>query len=146
MRYLRELGLFQFTQPKRAATSATRAPLAPALFQFTQPKRAATDPKRGQIVRRVFQFTQPKRAATASKCLKAVIPRCFNSRSPSGLRPSFFLVGYGSSYVSIHAAQAGCDNVEQFAVVKSEGFQFTQPKRAATVAAKIQQKRDSLKG
>ena len=34
----------------------------------------------------MFQFTQPKRAAT-----------------------SFFLVGYGSSYVSIHAAQAGCD-------------------------------------
>ena len=47
----------------------------------------------------------------------------FNSRSPSGLR-LWALV----------------------AILQVALFQFTQPKRAATVAAKIQQKRDSLKG
>ena len=50
--------------------------------------------------------------------------RSFNSRSPSGLRLQD----------SVGAEQA------------IREFQFTQPKRAATVAAKIQQKRDSLKG
>ena len=161
----------------------------------------------------MFQFTQPKRAATSLSRWAIFNLKSFNSRSPSGLRHS---QGYDSTidtYVSIHAAQAGCDaelyltldvaksfnsrspsglrlsldlssklvfsfnsrspsglrlypralyigsHTFQFTQPKraatciwsakrnaSGTFQFTQPKRAATVAAKIQQKRDSLKG
>ena len=94
--------------------------------------------------------------------------RGFNSRSPSGLRPSKDGKASWSSWfqftqpkraatplnlskdclysVSIHAAQAGCDRIQGRDSEYGAEFQFTQPKRAATVAAKIQQKRASLKG
>ena len=57
------------------------------MFQFTQPKRAATSFYVSPDGREVFQFTQPKRAAT--KFVERTIqPNArFNSRSPSGLRP-----------------------------------------------------------
>ena len=79
---------------------------------------------------------------------------CFNSRSPSGLRPSaqaltsfssWFqftqpkraatdcIVALGMSFVvSIHAAQAGCDQPDMANPEFGHQFQFTQPKRAAT--------------
>ncbi len=125
----------------------------------------------------MFQFTQPKRAAT-NLSSNILFLRCFNSRSPSGLRPCQEIAYTRSSAVSIHAAQAGCDRstlfqLEQMAVsihAAQAGcdnttfvqintrhrfnsrspsglrhrrqyhnhnlveFQFTQPKRAATVA------------
>ena len=138
------------------------------MFQFPQPKRAATLCNRWSVLKLLFQFTQPKRAATCRRFLFRTRPPCFNSRSPSGLRLSSFLMPADLCWVSIHAAQAGCDSLCSH-LVSSEAsfnsrspsglrqwnqknyklflvFQFTQPKRAATVAAKIQQKRDSLKG
>ena len=104
-----ELYQFQFTQPKRAATRAnvsrqvphrcfnSRSPsgLRPNhshttaesfLFQFTQPKRAATWTSATPQSGRAFQFTQPKRAATFAILSGRHWSRCFNSRSPSGLR------------------------------------------------------------
>ena len=79
--------VFQFTQPKRAATQSLGVNRRFSRFQFTQPKRDATS-KRDIALwpTRTFQFTQPKRAATFSVM--------------DGLR---------SIIVSIHAAQAGCD-------------------------------------
>ena len=82
-----------------------------------------------------FQFTQPKRAATGSSRPLLIMITRFNSRSPSGLRRlavlafSFVVVFqftqpkraateyefslYPKYYVSIHAAQAGCDAHQQ---------------------------------
>ena len=57
----------------------------------------------------VFQFTQPKRAATSAPRWTCLGRCCFNSRSPSGLRPP-----------------------AQFWREQTNKFQFTQPKRAAT--------------
>ena len=56
-----------------------------------------------------FQFTQPKRAATVKQ-----YGDCANHD------------------VSIHAAQAGCDQVRRAYHPTKRAFQFTQPKRAAT--------------
>ena len=90
--------------------SASTAQIS-AQFQFTQPKRAATWILLFLSLRRwVFQFTQPKRAATCTHALPTEFllvsihaaqagcdhrsrashkaPRSFNSRSPSGLRPT----------------------------------------------------------
>ena len=123
--------MFQFTQPKRAATGTiqcswdrsyvsihaaqagcdhgwcrhrrvgmgfnSRSPsglrLSPGpasfpklQFQFTQPKWAATLVTRWHSLTSRFQFTQPKRAATSR----------YTSRG-------------AWRWVSIHAAQAGCD-------------------------------------
>ena len=80
----------------------------------------------------LFQFTQPKRAATVKSRLAKFQSMSFNSRSPSGLRPSRWLYQWAAREfqftqpkraatgglfdvspvfrVSIHAAQAGCDN------------------------------------
>ena len=94
-----------------------------SVFQFTQPKRAATSLSVLASDSSKFQFTQPKRAATCFTTRKRIRIHSFNSRSPSGLRQVITVqTKYGKE------------------------FQFTQPKRATTVAAKIQQKRDSLKG
>ncbi len=75
-------------------------------FQFTQPKRAGDQRKDKDAP---FQFTQPKRAATRDLSGERWRDACFNSRSPSGLRPPSIAV-----------------------IISSERFQFTQPKRAAT--------------
>ena len=79
----------------------------------------------------MFQFTQPKRAATTR--LGALSETCsgFNSRSPSGLRPS------GSSKSSRMAgfnsrSPSGLRPPSTNHIVCSKKFQFTQPKRAAT--------------
>ena len=146
--------MFQFTQPKRAATSK---PLATMHYYFSFNSRSPSG------LRRVIAFCQ-------------AILSCFNSRSPSGLRrdlrkcphvstkfqftqPKRAATHVGAkctwrSGVSIHAAQAGCDVF--LAILVDVGkcfnsrspsglrlssirtlciltmFQFTQPKRAAT--------------
>ena len=119
--------------------------------------QAGCDPKKygAGLKLSTFQFTQPKRAATCSFVSTTAKHFCFNSRSPSGLRhcPCCHLQGLGD--VSIHAAQAGCDAVAcgrgaQSRCFNSRSpsglrliiafdcrcnvmFQFTQPKRAATL-------------
>ena len=77
---------FQFTQPKRAATSPKHQDYDVEEFQFTQPKRAATLTTVPPTTRAQFQFTQPKRAATLLHNFGESRPTSFNSRSPSGLR------------------------------------------------------------
>ena len=59
---------------------------ANCLFQFTQPKRAATFEFGMLISKPAFQFTQPKRAATKTLKVLLLMNFGFNSRSPSGLR------------------------------------------------------------
>ena len=68
---------------------------------------------------------------------KMVIKMCFNSRSPSRLRLSISAVYIVLLPVSIHAAQAGCDGAAASVASSLIGFQFTQPKRAATWACRL---------
>ena len=129
---------FQFTQPKRAATFFINLHPSGYKFQFTQPKRAAT--------RRYFYFARgsvgfnsrsPSGLRLAVANYRALWV-CFNSRSPSGLRQAPFNVagidlmfqftqpkraattdGAGTGaweWVSIHAAQVGCDAGDEVAL------------------------------
>ena len=116
--------MFQFTQLKRAATGRNHAADQTRLrFNSRSPSGLRLSSARTSKPNALFQFTQPKRAATQL------------------IRQSHAICD-----VSIHAAQAGCDEKYDVKQLCEILFQFTQPKRAATVAAKIQQKRDSLKG
>ena len=78
---------FNSRSPSGLRQSNSMAIVQITMFQFTQPKRAATSFYVSPDGREVFQFTQPKRAAT--KFVERTIqPNArFNSRSPSGLRP-----------------------------------------------------------
>ena len=120
-----------------------------------------------QILYARFQFTQPKRAATVGNFEDIDFTSVSIHAAQAGCDP-WQVKGRELYAVSIHAAQAGCDlsclqsigfpsgfnsrspsGLRQGSFASSLtpcGFQFTQPKRAATVAAKIQQKRYSLKG
>ena len=124
------------------------------MFQFTQPKRAATS-----LTVHLNQHTKVSIHAAQAGCdqrAKKVLTLsiCFNSRSPSGLRQRDGLLQPHRVGVSIHAAQAGCDPMgktqQQWSIsfnsrspsglrhslsvlmTLSFRFQFTQPKRAAT--------------
>ena len=147
------------------------------MFQFTQPKRAATYVASfslggAGVSIHAAQAGCDRRVRCATPCLVGFNSRSpsglrhlryytnksssasFNSRSPSGLRPTRrkkkppietfqftqpkrAATGDRQSYklsqkVSIHAAQAGCDNVPARSSSCQRVFQFTQPKRAAT--------------
>ena len=125
--------MFQFTQPKRAATlslcrcrlylgsfnsrspSGLRLPLIRPLswwigsFNSRSPSGLRLAHRLNQYIQLMFQFTQPKRAAT------------------SGPNQTI-----RDKEVSIHAAQAGCDMPHDAHLGVAFVFQFTQPKRAAT--------------
>ena len=103
--------VFQFTQPKRAATYMRQQELIDKQFQFTQPKRAATIMQQPTVIVPTFQFTQPKRAATWSALVLSTCAERFNSRSPNGLRHRIERYSHQRLVVSIHAAQTGCDTV-----------------------------------
>ncbi len=101
------------------------------MFQFTQPKRAATDQhKDGRITyksfnsrspsglrpvlfyrclcRIEFQFTQPKRAATRHLFgIDRTLPVSIHAAQAGCDRKS--TINTSNHDVSIHAAQAGCD-------------------------------------
>ena len=146
---------FQFTQPKRAATSKGKdAGIDPA-FQFTQPKRAATNSTLGSFdliavsihaaqagcdrlrVHHCLYNQSVSIHAAQAGCdwlygLESIMKTGFNSRSPSGLRRCCWCRRTRRRGVSIHAAQAGCDFSFGCPISAPSGFQFTQPKRAAT--------------
>ena len=97
------------------------------LFQFTQPKRAATDTLMISCHHVKFQFTQPKRAATRTNTRHNKGFKCFNSRSPSGLRQKKQGKDFDMLNVSIHAAQAGCDNISVLIKSSKVGFNSRSP-------------------
>ena len=101
-------------------------------FQSTQPKRAATYTELHRLCKVIFQSTQPKRAATFIDNNKNGIDDNFNPRSPRGLRHVFLIFVSSIHFISIHAAQEGCDNVKIIKMFCNKRFQSTQPKRAAT--------------
>ena len=107
-------------------------PIRCRIFQSTQPMRAATVSAGNKRLRSLFQSTQPMRAATTGYSVENI-----------------------SSFISIHAAHAGCDRSRNFPLPAvqyfnprspcglrldsylslsrcREVFQSTQPMRAAT--------------
>ena len=148
------MGEFQFTQPKRAATQNLEQIIYPLIvsihaaqtgcdthyaaakqyskaFQFTQPKRAATGWGMPAGIEVEFQFTQPKRAATGNG--GRVYFACpFQFTQPKRAATALRFLSFGAVAVSIHAAQAGCDDQYKEGRITYKRFQFTQPKRAAT--------------
>ena len=127
--------MFQFTQPKRAATLSPRtAWKMRGCFNSRSPSGLRHYGYSQQQHYHQFQFTQPKRAATQGLCHCQRHDSRFNSRSPSGLRLHFhYVCPHSLSFnsrspsglrheqvqslplhprVSIHAAQAGCDGLQ----------------------------------
>ena len=148
--------LFQFTQPKRAATLQV---LTTKFFFYVSIHAAQAGCDKPIVVtsgfRCVFQFTQPKRAATSRGGDEFGEMGVSIHAAQAGCD---FCVAHliGLRIVSIHAAQAGCDwvfllpfsqlhcgfnsrspsGLRPHAIAISNAkfvFQFTQPKRAATI-------------
>ena len=79
------------------------------LFQFTHPGRGATTSRRGSHTSPPFQFTHPGRGATDKRRQTYDNRRCFNSRTPGGVRPEYKTANDELHGVSIHAPREGCD-------------------------------------
>ena len=97
--------LFQFTHPGRGATAASSL----LRFQFTHPGRGATG--------RDFQYRKaprvsihaPREGCDALRGSPLFSSRCFNSRTPGGVRPHYGVDVPSGRGVSIHAPREGCD-------------------------------------
>ena len=147
---------FQFTHPGRGATKWSLGECIDAPeFQFTHPGRGATKnnlyniwkiivsihaPREGcdfadlilLFIDVWFQFTHPGRGATWSTTDRTASPKCFNSRTPGGVRQRQTDKHMIDETVSIHAPREGCDH-DRFAIAgRDRRFQFTHPGRGAT--------------
>ena len=152
--------LFQYTQPKRAATVALvlsgdldkiisihaaqegcdKTPVfnlvKTTTFQSTQPKRAATVSTIKESTFPLFQSTQPKRAATGRNYFIRCNCTDFNPRSPRGLRlPSCFAYACFTLVFQSTQPKRAATSVSFFLSPAAPIFQSTQPKRAATCCA-----------
>ena len=151
------LRAFQFTHPGRGATHlCDKSSLCIRCFNSRTPggvRRRSTLPYDQDAE---FQFTHPGRGATASAsarffctwvsihapregcdkkflCHTLIIMRCFNSRTPGGVRLEDEYHHYCEHRVSIHAPREGCDyRFNPFRLLAYQ-FQFTHPGRGATV-------------
>ena len=102
---------FQFTHPVRGATTYSAFILLERpKFQFTHPVRGATHWIAHSDNPRYVSIHAPRAGCDTSSLAIAWLGRCFNSRTPCGVRR------YGINHiindvlsVSIHAPRAGCD-------------------------------------
>ena len=151
--------MFQFTQPKRAATAVVpRLAISDQVsihaaqadcdllasirvcsaieFQFTQPKRAATLSASATFTRLVFQFTQPKRAATSSICRYTTSLGLFQFTQPKRAATQGFQHRRHNSARFNSRSPSGLRRAQGKSTMHPYLFQFTQPKRAATICGK----------
>ena len=101
--------MFQFTQPKRAATQCQS--VSPSYRQVSIHAAQAgcdKDLLRYQQTQASFNSRSPS-GLRLDTTPRGIAPFSFNSRSPSGLRRPFSSLNSRPCCVSIHAAQAGCD-------------------------------------
>ena len=80
-----------------------------------------------------FQFTHPGKGATPTISPSNDATRCFNSRTPGGVRPARHIQGWQPMAVSIHAPREGCDRPRYLLNTFLGEFQFTHPGRGATI-------------
>ena len=143
--------------PREGCDSAPFACELPgARFQFTHPGRGATKKVYANVyIDDKFQFTHPGRGATNIRTYSYETSRCFNSRTPGGVRLIHVRFSPIVRSVSIHAPREGCDlgnawmdfNPTSFNSRTPGGvrrsvrrrcctpfrFQFTHPGRGATI-------------
>ena len=111
--------------------------LARSMFQFTHPGRGATGIGFQHLaLTREFQFTHPGRGATRTLARHSSWRRCFNSRTPGGVRPYHTYPLISTASVSIHAPREGCDVNKSSIANRKNKFQFTHPGRGATLREK----------
>ena len=102
-------------------------------FQFTHPGRGATITFSNLYQVLLFQFTHPGRGATFCAIISIVIIRCFNSRTPGGVRRSApYQILLSVRFQFTHPGR-GATRWSQPRKYQSE-FQFTHPGRGATSA------------
>ena len=148
--------LFQFTHPVRGATRLlilhsnlgvgfnSRTPCgvrrreclasAGCLGVSIHAPRAGCDIRAdiSTIEEQRFQFTHPVRGATSKRTARRGSRRCFNSRTPCGVRHVVSVSDAVIDFVSIHAPRAGCDGRNAGVTESALPFQFTHPVRGAT--------------
>ena len=105
---------FQFTHPGRGATLIYRPKQRISQFQFTHPGRGATRESGSTIGTPSVSIHAPREGCDRRRCIVAISPTGFNSRTPGGVRLFSILAG-----------------------VINFVFQFTHPGRGATVWCKV---------
>ena len=104
--------LFQFTHPVWGATTSEDYPATPYLrFQFTHPVWGATIGEGALRIAREVSIHAPRVGCDSRHISGTSFFRCFNSRTPCGVRHSVILQFDISSGVSIHAPRVGCDSI-----------------------------------
>ena len=126
---------FQFTHPVRGATTYSAFILLERpKFQFTHPVRGATHWIAHSDNPRYVSIHAPRAGCDTSSLAIAWLGRCFNSRTPCGVRLSQQLTANSPPHhVSIHAPRAGCDTRKVYINLSLDMFQFTHPVRGATI-------------
>ncbi len=124
--------MFQFTHPVRGATFVSNDLFEIALVSIHAPRAGCDDAEASSLSGIIvsihapragcdtvclnlsalitkFQFTHPVRGATHVIINQRMISKCFNSRTPCGVRLSCLVATACQNHVSIHAPRAGCD-------------------------------------
>ena len=105
---------FQFTQPKRAATSCWSSNVFRRNVSIHAAQAGCDQVRRAyHPTKRAFQFTQPKRAATG-EYLTAALSFTVSIHAAQAGCDGAVGVSETKASVSIHAAQAGCDSWTEF--------------------------------
>ena len=100
---------FQFTQPKRAATSEVYDISIRCTFQFTQPKRAATFGIYRVVGALIVSIHAAQAGCDKGKCITPSSSSLFQFTQPKRAATTYRTWMQHNKQVSIHAAQAGCD-------------------------------------
>ena len=103
-------------------------------FQFTHPGRGATASASARFFCTWVSIHAPREGCDKKfLCHTLIIMRCFNSRTPGGVRLEDEYHHYCEHRVSIHAPREGCDyRFNPFRLLAYQ-FQFTHPGRGATI-------------
>ena len=146
---------FQFTHPVRGATMVGKTKSTIRQFQFTHPVRGATGAAANAAGVSIVSIHAPRAGCDAAQHDNTTESRCFNSRTPCGVRHLPAYLQHVTEYVSIHAPRAGCDTRQsknkiptrsfnsrtpcgvrqwdRMNYMQDKMFQFTHPVRGATV-------------
>ena len=101
-------------------------------FQSTHPSRGATDYRKFHDLWIPFQSTHPSRGATRTISVGSQPRRCFNPRTPRGVRRIQLGIGTGAkTFQSTHPSRGatGRNGQEPWSYM----FQSTHPSRGATI-------------
>ena len=101
--------MFQFTQPKRAATINSEKIVSISSFNSRSPSGLRRASSKTKLAKMTVSIHAAQAGCDTLATSQGSTQVSFNSRSPSGLRQVVAIQLIYSADVSIHAAQAGCD-------------------------------------